>query len=478
MLCPTPTALLSSHLFSTSGRSEFETKRLFLWFPLLLAIFSLNQSPIEAAGFSQPPKDANVQISSFAGSLSQGTGEGAILRKFEATLLLSDSGAFFNVLDDARTGCPWPESYGILRQNGHSEGPKPQISYPYNGSHYSIPLPFLFLNIPSDATMDTKWDHGGWQLSILDRREFEGVDCWYIEAREKRGRRQTLVVDADQGVLLQAQADVFMGQGDQFKMSIKRISTRTLETITADRTAQIIDLLLQLQRELGRRPDTQLTELSERQVETVAKAQPVLHSLSADTPLQELVTRVSTDVKRQSQRVAATIARAGQLMNGQSPEFSVNILNGGVIDSQSLRGKIVVLHFWDYRDQPLTEPYGQTGYLDFLFNQRKKLNVEVIGVTTSPDLQTAEGLSRGKRAARKLAEFMNLTYPITYDDGSLLRAMGDPRDSSGQLPLWVVLSPDGKIVHYHAGFYEVDVAKGLSQLDEVISEQLKATRSR
>ena len=27
---------------------------------------------------------------------------------------------------------------------------------------------------------------------------------------------------------------------------------------------------------------------------------------------------------------------------------------------------MLVLHFWDYRDKPLRQPYGQVGYLDFL----------------------------------------------------------------------------------------------------------------
>ena len=134
----------------------------------------------------------------------------------------------------------------------------------------------------------------------------------------------------------------------------------------------------------------------------------------------------------------------------------------------------MVLHFWDYRDAPLSEPYGQTGYLEFLFNQKKTMNVLVVGVSTNPDLQVAENVARGRRSARKLSEFMNLSYPIGHDDGSLLEAFGDPRDSKGQLPLWIVLSPDGNVAHYHAGFYEVDAAQGLKELEAVLAEQTRA----
>ncbi|MCP4505273.1 MAG: TlpA family protein disulfide reductase, partial [Fuerstiella sp.] len=142
--------------------------------------------------------------------------------------------------------------------------------------------------------------------------------------------------------------------------------------------------------------------------------------------------------------------------------------------SKSLRGRIVVLHFWKYAEKPLSEPYGQVGYLEFLYNKYKQMNVDVIGVAMNRALLQSETARAGQRTARKLAEFMNLSYAIGYDDGSLLRELGDPRDSAGQLPLWVVLSPEGKIIHYHSGFYEVDRQQGLKQLNEVLTRRIRA----
>ncbi|MFM7921753.1 MAG: hypothetical protein ACKPJJ_16145, partial [Planctomycetaceae bacterium] len=77
---------------------------------------------------------------------------------------------------------------------------------------------------------------------------------------------------------------------------------------------------------------------------------------------------------------------------------------------------------------------------------------------------------RGRRAARKIAEFMNLSYPIGYDDGTLLKTFGDPRESRGQLPLWIVIGADGKVRHYHPGYYEIDAAQGLKELEAVLNE--------
>ena len=101
------------------------------------------------------------------------------------------------------------------------------------------------------------------------------------------------------------------------------------------------------------------------------------------------------------------------------------------------------------------------------------MNVTVVGVSTNPDLQTKENLNRGRRSVRKLSEFMNLSYPVGHDDGTLLKAFGDPRDTRGQLPLWIVLNADGKVAHYHAGFYEVDAAQGLKDLEAVLADLLR-----
>ena len=135
-----------------------------------------------------------------------------------------------------------------------------------------------------------------------------------------------------------------------------------------------------------------------------------------------------------------------------------------------MAGKTVVLHFWNYSDKPLSEPYGQVGYLDFLSNQRKADNVAVVGIAMNSSLQQADQVRTAKRSARKLAEFMNLNYPIGYDSGALIREFGDPRESGGDLPLWVVISADGKVVHYHAGFYEVDQKAGLKELADVLNQ--------
>ncbi|MDA1232647.1 MAG: redoxin family protein, partial [Planctomycetota bacterium] len=316
----------------------------------------------------------------------------------------------------------------------------------------------------------------GWQMTAVELRSIDDSSAWIVEARERRGRQQTLTVEASTGITVRAEADVFMGQGDQFRLTLARSSVKPLDQKTSDATAELQSELMALQSALKRRPDSHLNELSARQIADANAVSERLTTFSKGTPLELLVRRMKTDVELQQQRLASTANRAAELLNGNAPDFVLSLVNGEKLESGSLKGKTVILHFWDYRDAPLSEPYGQTGYLEFLYNQKKKLNVAVVGVSTNPDLQSKENLNRGRRSVRKLSEFMNLSYPIGHDDGSLLKSFGDPRDTRGQLPLWIVINPDGKVAHYHAGYYEVDAAQGLKELESLLTDLIRGKK--
>ncbi len=53
-----------------------------------------------------------------------------------------------------------------------------------------------------------------------------------------------------------------------------------------------------------------------------------------------------------------------------------------------------------------------------------------------------------------------------------MKQFGDPRLVGASLPLFVVIGPEGKIVHYKVGNYEVDRDQGLKQLDEIVGKAL------
>jgi hypothetical protein len=97
----------------------------------------------------------------------------------------------------------------------------------------------------------------------------------------------------------------------------------------------------------------------------------------------------------------------------------------------------------------------------------------VLGVSVDGRLAEPETRRAGIAAARKLRDFMNLSYPILLDDGEFLKRLGDPRQGGGKLPLFLVIGKDGKIAEYHAGMYDVKTNEGLAELDGIIGKALK-----
>ena len=68
---------------------------------------------------------------------------------------------------------------------------------------------------------------------------------------------------------------------------------------------------------------------------------------------------------------------------------------------------------------------------------------------------------------------MNISYSVLVDSEFYLRkVLGDPRAAGARLPLFLVLDKEGKVVHYHVGFYEVDRDRGQEKLDKEVSKAL------
>lgn len=414
---------------------------------------------------STVPADSVREVR-FSGVLSRSdsSDEERILRNFEA-IVLQGKTSFFGILDDERNGCPWPESFGVLGDQGIQ---KPHLIYEYDGSTYTLPLPDLIVNLPADISLESTWTDGSWAYEVDGADVVNGISAWELHARERRGRQQSLVVDAESGQLLMADLDVFMGQGEKFLLSVRQTSNVQLDDDRAMRLPEIQSALLALQSSLNRRPGIQLSELSSRQIRLAKEKLNHLTAIAKQTPLEESVLRIRRDVEQQERRVNQSMVRQQELRDRPTPPFVLSLVAGGTLESNSLKGKVTVLHFWNYAEKPLSEPYGQVGYLEFLYGKRRQLGIEVVGVATNTSLQQSDQLNAGRRTVRKLIEFMNLTYPVGYDDGSLLRSLGDPRKNGASLPLWVVVSKSGKVVHYQSGFYEIDRKLGLKELDEIL----------
>jgi hypothetical protein len=112
-------------------------------------------------------------------------------------------------------------------------------------------------------------------------------------------------------------------------------------------------------------------------------------------------------------------------------------------------------------------------YLDFLHGKRRKLGVQIVGVAVDERFGDAGRVPTAIRDVNKFKGFMNLSYPIATDDGSLLAKFGDPRRVGAKLPLWVVITPDEKIAYYQAGLYKVNTDEGLKELDDFLIGKIR-----
>ena len=163
------------------------------------------------------------------------------------------------------------------------------------------------------------------------------------------------------------------------------------------------------------------------------------------------------------------------MVDSPAPALELTGLDGRPIDRASFKGRIVVLHFWDYDRDSLAAPYGQTGYLDFLHRRHAAQGVDVVGVVVNPAFGKPDSRSKAARSAKNFAEFMNLGYRLTADDGTLLRQFGDPQSVGARLPLWVVIDRDGVVRHFKNGLYEMQPNEGLKELDALITDLTRGT---
>jgi peroxiredoxin len=323
------------------------------------------------------------------------------------------------------------------------------------------------------------WKDGGESYEVgKDTAKLQNRECWAIEVSNNFGRKRMLWVDKSSQAIVVLEERVFMGQGNEFTLRMQLESAEGLDKDQLARLRQPLDMLLKLQNDLKRPDDATDWEMSDAQLAIAAKELPAIEKASEGTPFSRLVSFAQRDTKNQLQRGDEVVQLAQKSIGRPAPDFSLPLLDGGTFEHKDLAGKITILHFWEYQGEPLVEPYGQVGYLDFLMSRRKKLGVQAIGVAVDNRFAKKELAPQAARSVGKLKSFMNLTYPIAGDGGAVLEKFGDPRRFEAKLPLWIVIGPDGKIAGYHVGYYDIKPDEGLRQLDEIVVKLIQAERAK
>lgn len=444
---------------------------------LLMAMASICLSPLD--------EGAAVELR-YTGALVKvdRNSDGQAVKRFSLYCLVEKSasgGRDITFLMDERGGgtWPWPERYGQI-----TLGPKLQASnavqlrllQEHNGTNNSIRIPRPIFEFADKLAAGASWNNDSTGFEVKKATKIQDRECWQVDVSTNFGRKRTLWVQKDSPLVVELEERLFMGQGEEYSLRMKLESLETLDDEKLAKVKAPATLFLKLQSDLARPENEQNPELTDPQVAKVTAVAEALEKAGEGTPFGRLAAVISRDVKAQQQRTGELTQLAKKFLGSAAPDFTLNIIDGKPVTSADLAGKITVLHFWEYQGEPLIEPYGQVGYLDFLNSRRRKLGVQVYGVAVDVRFADKSQLVQANRSVSKLKSFMNLGYSLVADDGDLIAQFGDPRRVGAKLPLWVVIGADGKIAHYSAGFFKINPDEGLRELDEVVVKLIQEAK--
>lgn len=361
------------------------------------------------------------------------------------------------MLQAGQDRAPWAESIA-------ASSAAPRLWHNHDGVLYKLEP--IAMQLGTDKLADRRgWRDGRKQFQLGEQTEFEGQACREVLVQQGPARNHKLLVDERTGNVLSLQQRVFMGRGDEFRMTLQRTKTPKAEQVGADIRffTGLIDL----------RSVTSKAKGAESRLKTTSTALPGLRDAATTTWAKQFAKRIETETSSQTRRTQKLSDLRQQALGKPMPALELPLIAGGTISSRQLANQITVFHIWSYRDEPLAEPYGQTAYLDFVADKYAGKPVRFVGINVDARYADKSQVNKANRSARKLIEFMNLTYPIARDDGSFLNKIGDPRSTGTELPLWIVTDRAGNIRVWKTGYYAVDARAGLKELRATIDGLLK-----
>ena len=396
----------------------------------------------------------------------------------------SDNGGALHwiIVEDGRGSVPWPHSYGTSQwldgnglnvQAATASRNNPQVLYINDELKAFVAVTLPQLADGQELNQESIWKQGPVTYRVTERQTVNGQEAWRVLGFTNFGVKRTFWVN-DQGYIVRLRENVTIGRGDRFDLEYDLKNVQILEDEARLKVTTAFDVFNKFRTKVDIDRLEKEIVWDDEQIETFRGDIDRLVSVAEETPLSAVARLAQADLKTQKGRsggVATLMTRAiGKVV--EAPGFE--LYRGDSYSDESLAEGVTVLHFWEYRSSPLEQPYGQVGYLDFLYRKYKEQGVQVVGVVSNPLLEDPAERSRVRVNARKFASFMNLSFPIVADVKGYIGKIGDPRVAGAKLPLFIVLDAKGRIVHYKAGYYEVDRDLGLKSLDRVVKELLDA----
>lgn len=416
--------------------------------PLLFCFLFLAALPLSAA-----------ELLTFRGTFAPIKGDdGASLDKaFTVQLLRDGDRSAWTLAESGRGAWPWVERFGTTQV--------PSLLYDRGDGFSTVPLPPFFV-VGQELAADGQWEQAGLRYRVVGGERAPDADAWRVVASDAYGPKRSLLVAKVDRAITRMDERVFVGQGQECRLQWELVERKTLDAKAAADLLQGFEAFAALRGKLALTQPNRETKWNAEQRKLLSEELPPLLRSVKDGPLVAVLQAAEKDLQVQDGRSDALAALQTKAMGKMVEKFTLEGTSGEKLTNDDLKDVVTVLHFWDYRDTPLEEPYGQVGYLDYLARQNK--SVKVYGVMVDDRLDTAATRGQALGSARKVKSFMNLSYPVLLDDAELLKQIGDPRTTGAKLPLFVIVGKNGKILHYHSGFYEVKRDEGLAELKAAI----------
>lgn len=374
------------------------------------------------------------------------------------------------VTTEENAALPWPARFGFGLPDGEHG---PRIGYRFDEKGHVVPLPGAILKDADRLAPGGELIDGPLKLTVTDERTVAGRECRIVEISTNFGREKTVAVEKSTGLIVRHEETVFLGRGDRFALVLELAEATPLDAATSAGRQAIMERLRKIADAAGQGERDPAADLPAPALDQIAALAAPLAGSAAGTPFDDLAATIARDVAEQKLRAEGIAGLVKKAVGSPAPPLELKGLDGKPIDPATFKDKVVILHFWEYDNGTLAAPYGQVGYLDFLSRKRAKAGIAVTGVAVNPAFGDPEARGRAGRGAKNLAAFMNLGFPIAADDGTLLRAFGDPRPIGAALPLWVVIGPDGVVKSYKAGLYDIEPNEGLKELDAEVVHLLR-----
>ncbi len=137
----------------------------------------------------------------------------------------------------------------------------------------------------------------------------------------------------------------------------------------------------------------------------------------------------------------------------KAPDFKTKLLDGKTFHLSDHRGEVVLLNFWATWCPPCRE---ETPELVNLYKKYKNKGVEFLGISVD---------KQGKSVVKPFVEKYDILYPITIDDGHIMKKYGPVTG----YPTTYIIGPKGDLRYFAAGAVTAKEVK--TRLDELIGEK-------